>query len=80
MVALSLFVVGSLIAGLLVEPGFSEMLAIGYADRVDPALRSRAARWYALDWMLWGVAASAGVALLLAFMTPAHDREAVLGR
>ena len=78
--ALSLFVVGSLIAGLLVEPVFSEMIAIGYSDRVDSALQSRAAKWYALDWMLWGVAASAGVALLLALITPAHDQEAVLSK
>ena len=78
--ALTLFVTGSLIAGLLVEPVFSEMTAIGYSDRVDSALQSRAARWYALDWMLWGVAASAGVALLLALITPAHDQEAVLSK
>jgi hypothetical protein len=71
LLALSLFVIGSLIAGLLVEPVFSEMIAIGYSDRVDPALQSRAATWYALDWMLWGVAASAGLALLLALITPA---------
>ena len=76
--ALTLFVIGSLIAGLLVEPIFSEMIAIGYSDRVDSVLQSRAAMWYALDWMLWGVAASAGVALLLALMIPAYDREAVL--
>ena len=75
--ALSLFVIGSLIAGLLVEPIFSEMIATGYSDRVDSALQSRAATWYALDWMLWGVAASAGIALLLALITPAHDQEAV---
>jgi len=78
--AFSLFVIGSLIAGLLVEPVFSEMIAIGYSDRVDSALQSRAATWYALDWMLWGVAASAGVTLLLALITPAHDREAVLSK
>ena len=76
--ALTLFVIGSLIAGLLVEPIFSEIIAIGYSDRVDSVLQSRAAMWYALDWMLWGVAASAGVALLLALMIPAYDREAVL--
>jgi hypothetical protein len=78
--AISLFVIGSLIAGLLVEPAFSEMIAVGYSDRVDSALQSRAAKWYAFDWMLWVVAASAGVALLLALITPAHDQEAVLGK
>ena len=78
--ALALFAMGSLIAGLLVEPIFSEMSAVGYSDRVDSVLQSRAAKWYALDWMLWGVAASAGVALLLALITPAHDREADLSK
>jgi len=78
--ALTLFVTGSLIAGLLAEPVFSEMTAIGYSDRVDSALQIRAAKWYALDWMLWGVAASAGVALLLALITPAHDREVDLSK
>lgn len=67
---LSLFVIGGLIAGFLVEPVFAEMLAMGYSDRVDPVLQSRAAKWHALDWMLWGVAASAGVSLLLAFIRP----------
>jgi hypothetical protein len=75
--ALSLFVIGSLIAGFLVEPIFNEMIAIGYTDRVDTALQSRAAKWYTLDWTLWGVAASAGVALLLALITPPHHQEEV---
>src|ERR1043165_10027367 len=51
--AVTLFVIGSLIAGLLVEPIFSEMIANGYSDRVDSALQNRAATWYAFDWMLW---------------------------
>jgi len=76
LLALALFVIGSLIAGFLVEPIFSEMLATGYSDRVDPALQSQAARWYAFDWMLWGVAASSGVALLLALITPTREQEA----
>jgi hypothetical protein len=74
--ALSLFVIGSLIAGLLVEPIFSEMLTTGYSDRVDPALQSQAAKWYAFDWMLWAVAVSSGLALLLALITPTHEQEA----
>src|SRR6476620_10049573 len=40
--ALALFVIGSLVAGFLVEPIFSEMSADGYSDRVDSALQSRA--------------------------------------
>jgi len=77
LVAMTLFFIGSLIAGLLVEPNFSKMIAIGYSDRVDAALQDQAATWYSLDWMLWAVAASAGVALLLALITPAHNQQAV---
>ena len=65
-----MFLIGSLLAGFLVEPIFAEMISIGYSDRVDTALQARAAKWYALDWMLWGIAATAGVALLLALMRP----------
>src|SRR5687768_4669690 len=51
--ALTLFVVGGLVAGLYLEPVFDEMKAIGFRDEVDPVLQSRAATWYALDWTVW---------------------------
>jgi len=70
LLAVSLFVVGGLAAGLYLEPVFDEMKAIGYRDEVDPVLQSRAATWYALDWTVWSIGASAGVALMLALVRP----------
>jgi hypothetical protein len=65
-----LFVIGGLVAGFYLEPLFDEMKAVGFRDQVDPVLQSRAARWYALDWTVWGVGAVAGVILLLALIRP----------
>ena len=78
LLALSLFLIGTLMAGFLVEPIFADMIALGYSDQVDPALQARAAKWYALDWMLWGIAASAGVALLLALVRPVSTPKATV--
>ena len=77
LLALAFFVAGAVMAGLLVEPVFSEMMTVGYSDRVDPALQARVAKWHTLDWMLWGVAASAGVALLLALIQPVATQQQV---
>ena len=70
LLALALFVIGGLIAGLYLEPAFDEMKAIGFRDEVDPMLQSRAARWYALDWAVWALGVVAGVTLLLALIRP----------
>jgi len=70
LLALILFVIGGLAAGFLVEPVFREMLEVGYADQIDPALQSRAATWHALDWTVWGLVATAGVTLLIALLRP----------
>jgi hypothetical protein len=70
LLALSLFIVGGLVAGLYLEPVFDEIKAVGYRDAVDPVLQSRAATWYVLDWAVWSIGASAGVALLLALIRP----------
>ncbi len=70
LLALTMFLVGGLVAGLFLEPVFDEMKAMGYRDEVDPVLQSRAARWYALDWAVWGMAVVAGLALLLALIRP----------
>ena len=79
LIALALFLTAGLVAVLVVEPVFSEMIAIGYSDRVDPALQSGVAKWYALDWMVWGLGAIAGVSLLLALMQPATSpKQAVM--
>lgn len=72
LLALTLFVIGGLVAGLYLEPVFDEMKAIGFKDEIDPVLQSRAATWYALDWMVWAVAAAAGVTLLLALIRPGN--------
>lgn len=73
LLALTLFVVGGLVAGLYLEPIFDEMKAIGFRDEVDPVLQSRAATWYALDWAVWTTGALAGITLLLALMRPDSD-------
>jgi len=70
LLALTLFVIGGLVAGLYLEPAFDEMKAIGFKDEVDPILQSRAARWYALDRAVWALGAVAGVTLLLALIRP----------
>jgi hypothetical protein len=76
LLALTLFVIGGLVAGLYLEPVFDEMKAIGFRDEVDPVLQSRAARWYALDWTVWGLGAVAGVTLLLALIRPVTTLKA----
>ena len=74
--ALTLFVIGGLVAGLYLEPVFDEMKAIGFRDAVDPVLQSRAARWYALDRAVWALGAVAGVILLLALIRPVTATKA----
>jgi hypothetical protein len=68
--AMTLFIVGGLVAGLYLEPVFEEMTAMGFRDEVDPVLQSRAATWYALDWTVWSTGAAAGATLLLALIRP----------
>ena len=70
LLALTLFVVGGLAAGLYLEPIFDEMKAVGFRDEVDPVLQSRAATWYALDWAVWVTGAIAGLSLLVALLRP----------
>lgn len=74
LLALALFVVGSLIAGMVVEPGFGKLLAVGYSDTVDAALKSQAATLYRYDWALWLVSLAAGISLLFALARPAVSR------
>jgi hypothetical protein len=66
----ALFVIGGLVAGLLLEPEFATITATGYSDTIDPALQSRAACWLAFDWAVWGISLAAGIALLLALARP----------
>lgn len=70
-----LFLVGGLVAGLLLEPEFATITATGYSDKVDPALQSRAASWLAYDWGVWGISLAAGIALLLALTRPISSKH-----
>lgn len=69
--ALAIFVAQALLMMFVVEPEFHELISIGYRDEIDRALQSRAAKWYAFDWLGWTIGAIGGVALLLAFGRPA---------
>jgi hypothetical protein len=74
LLTLALFVIGSILAGVVVEPGFGKLLAVGYKDSVDPAPQAQAATLYAYDWILWLVSLAAGVSLLVALARPAVSR------
>ena len=74
LLALALFVVGSVIAGVVVEPGFGKLLAVGYSDTVDATLKSHAATLYLYDWVLWLVSLAAGISLLCALARPPANR------
>jgi len=76
MIALTLFVIGGLMAGLYLEPTFDEIKKVGFRDEVDPMLQARAARWYATDWAVWAIGATAAVCLLLALIRPAATMKA----
>ena len=69
--AFSLFILGGLLAGVLLEPEFASITQGGYRDVVDPELQSRSRNWYALDWAVWSVTFFAGMVLLLALAHPA---------
>jgi hypothetical protein len=75
LLALGLFIAGGIVAGFFLEPVFDEMKAIGFRDEVDPILQARAATWFALDWAVWFVGLTGGLALLLAFLRPASTAE-----
>lgn len=74
-----LFILGGLLAGILLEPEFAGITEGGYRDAVDPDLQSRARSWYVLDWAVWSVTLLAGVALLVALAHPVttHKRPEV---
>jgi hypothetical protein len=76
LIAFALFILAGLAAGVYLEPLFEEIKAVGFRDEIDPSLQHRAATWYAFDWGVWLVGASAGVALLLALIRPVTSRDA----
>jgi hypothetical protein len=71
LIAMAVFVLGGVVAGVFLEPTFAEMIAVGYRDAIDPALQRQAANWYALDWAVWIFSLFAGGALLAALVRPA---------
>jgi len=68
--ALTLFIIGGLVAGFFLEPVFADMINRGYSDQVDPILKSQAKRWYIFDWMVWSLGLVAGLTLLVAMIRP----------
>jgi hypothetical protein len=70
-----LFLIAGVAAGVLLEPEFAAITATGYSDKVDPALQSRAAKWLAYDWAVWGISLACGFALLLALLRPVSSKQ-----
>lgn len=68
--ALTLFIIGGLVAGFYLEPFFADMIKTGYSDQVDPILQVQAKRWYIFDWMVWALSLAAGLTLLVALISP----------
>ena len=68
--ALTLFIIGGLVAGFFLEPVFADMIKRGYSDHVDPVLQTQAKRWYFFDWMVWVLGLFAGLTLLVALIRP----------
>ena len=69
--ALTLFIIGGVVAGFFLEPVFADMIKRGYSDQVDPILQNQAKRWYIFDWMVWSLGLVAGLTLLVALIRPA---------
>ena len=70
LLALTLFIIGGLVAGFFLEPVFADMIKRGYSDHVDPVLQTQAKRWYFFDWMVWVLGLFAGLTLLVALIRP----------
>ena len=68
--ALSIFILGGLLAAFFLEPAFADITAGGYRDLIDPALQVRARSWLVLDWAVWSLSMLAGIVLLLALARP----------
>ena len=68
--ALTLFIIGGLVAGFFLEPVFADMIKRGYSDQVDPILKNQAKKWYIFDWMVWSLGLVAGLTLLVALIRP----------
>ena len=74
--ALTLFIIGGLLAAFFLEPIFADMMKKGYNDQVDAALQVQAQRWYIFDWMVWTLSLVAGLTLLVALTRPPNKISA----
>jgi hypothetical protein len=74
LLSLALFLAGSAVAGIVVEPGLYKLMAAGYSSVVNASLQSQAATLYAYDWGLWIIALAAGITLLVALARPVTNR------
>ena len=77
LLALAMFIIAGLMAGILLEPIFDELKATGYRDEIDPIMQARAATWYALDWAVWSLGFVAGTSLLLALIRPVTNSKEI---
>jgi hypothetical protein len=68
--ALTLFIIGGIVAAFFLEPLFADIIKKGYSDQVDPTLQVQAQRWYVFDWMVWTLSLGAGLMLLVALTRP----------
>ena len=73
--ALSLFIIGGMIAGFFLEPFFADMLKKGYSDQVDVTLQAQAQKWYFFDWMVWTLSLVSGLLLLVALTRPLQSKK-----
>ncbi|MCC8362143.1 hypothetical protein LK996_03515 [Lysobacter sp. A6] len=74
LLSLALFLAGSAVAALVVQPGFGKLLANGYSNVVDATLQGHAATLYTYEWGLWFIALAAGMTLLVALSRPVAAR------
>lgn len=74
LLSLALFLAGSAVAALVVQPGFGKLLANGYSNVVDATLQGHAATLYTYEWGLWCIALAAGMTLLVALARPVAVR------
>ena len=68
--ALTLFIMGGLVAAFFLEPLLADLIKNGFSDQVDPALQAQAQRWYMYDWMVWTLSLVSGLMLLVALTRP----------
>lgn len=68
--ALTLFIIGGLVAGFFLDPLFADIIKTGYSDKVDPTLQIQAKKWYMFDWIVWALSLVAGLTLLIALIRP----------